>query len=67
LVGSEREGRKSVHNVGVDRDGGLTLTFRCGLFDALFLHEKVWGGHDVSMLLPYGPGFKNHRGLRTRH
>ena len=43
--GREREGgRKSVHNVGVDRYGGLTLTFRCGLFDALFLHEKIWGG-----------------------
>ena len=27
LVRSERGGRKSVHNVGVDRDGGLTLLF----------------------------------------
>ncbi len=44
MVGSERGRRKSVHNVGVDRDGGLTLIFPCGLFDALILHEKVWGG-----------------------
>jgi hypothetical protein len=28
LVGSKRGGRKSVLNVGVDRDGGLTLIFR---------------------------------------
>ena len=42
--GAKGGGRKSVHNVGVDRDGGLTLTFRCGLFDALFLREKVSGG-----------------------
>ena len=27
MVGSKRGGRKSVHNVGVDRDGGLTLIF----------------------------------------
>jgi hypothetical protein len=53
LVGSERGRRKSVHNVGVDRDDddGLSLILRCGLFDALFLHEQVWVGHDVSMLL----------------
>ena len=49
--GARGGGRKSVHNVGVDRDDGLTLFFLCGLFDALFLHEKVWTGHDTSMLL----------------
>jgi hypothetical protein len=50
--GREQEwGRKSVHNVGVNRDGGLTLDFWCGLFDAFVLREKVWGGHDVSVLL----------------
>jgi hypothetical protein len=24
---------------------------QCVMFDALFLHEKVWGGHDFNMLL----------------
>jgi hypothetical protein len=47
LVGSKRGGRKSVHGDGGDggdRDTGLTPIFRCGVFDALFLREKVWGG-----------------------
>jgi hypothetical protein len=51
LVGSERGERKSVHGDGGDRDTGLTPIVRCGMFDALFLLEKVWGGHDGSMLL----------------
>ena len=42
--GARGGGRKSVHNVGVDRDCGLTLTFLCGLFNALFLGEKYEGG-----------------------
>jgi hypothetical protein len=42
--GASGGGRKSVHNVGVDRDCGLTLTFLCGLFNALFLGEKYEGG-----------------------
>jgi hypothetical protein len=41
LVGSERGGRKSVHGNGDDRDIGLTPIIQCGMFDALFLHEKV--------------------------
>ena len=49
--GARGGGGISVHNVGVDRDTGLTLIFQCGMFDALFLLEKVWGGHDGSMLL----------------
>ena len=45
MVGSERGERKSVHgDGGGDRDAGLTLIFRCGMFDALFLREKLWGG-----------------------
>ena len=50
LVGSKSGGRKSAHGVGGDRDTGLTPIFRCGMFETLFLREKVWGGHDVSML-----------------
>jgi len=44
LVGSKRGGRKSVHGGGDDRVTGLTLIFRCGMFDALFLGEKYGGG-----------------------
>ncbi len=48
---SKRGGRKSVHGDGVDRVTGLTLIFRCGMFDALFfLVKKYGGGHDVSIL-----------------
>ena len=51
LVGSERGGRKSVHGDGGDRVTGLTPIFWCGMFNALFLHAKEWGGHDVGVLL----------------
>jgi hypothetical protein len=49
----EEGGRKSVHgDGGGDRDTRLTPIFRCGMFDALFICEKVWGGgQDVSMLI----------------
>ena len=51
--GHEQEGgEKRFHgDSGVNRVTGLTPIFQCGMFDALFLHEKVWGGHDGSMLL----------------
>ena len=43
--GREREGgRIIVHGDGGDRDTGLTPIFQSGMFDALFLCEKVWGG-----------------------
>jgi hypothetical protein len=50
LVGSERGGRKSVHNVGVDMDTGLTLIFDVGC-STPYYSMKSMGGHDVSMLL----------------
>ena len=60
---SERgeRGRKSVHGDGVNRVAGLTPIFRCGMFDALFLREKVWGGHDVKMY-PYSFECAEHDG-----
>ena len=42
--GGRGGGRKSVHNVGVDRDIGLTLIFDVGCSPPFLLHEKVWGG-----------------------
>ena len=47
---SKRGGRKSVHGDGVDRVTGLTLIFRCGMFDALFFLVKKYGG---GMMLVY--------------
>ncbi len=46
LVGSERGERKSVHNVGVNRDGdgGLTLSFNVGCSTPYFSVEKYGGG-----------------------
>ena len=43
--GQEREGgRKSVHNVGVDRDGVLTLIFDVGCSTPNFSVKKYGGG-----------------------
>ncbi len=37
MVGSERGGgKKSVHNVGIDRDGGLTIIFDVGCSTSYF-------------------------------
>ncbi len=43
-------GRKSFHGGGYNRVTGLTTFFWCVTFDALFLFEKVWWGHDVNMV-----------------
>ena len=44
MVGSKRGGRKSVHNVGVDRDAGLTLIFDVGCSTPYFSVKKYGGG-----------------------
>ena len=43
MVGSKRGGRKSVHNVGVDRDTGLTLIFNVGCSTPYFSVKKDGG------------------------
>ena len=46
--GREQEGgRKSVHNVGVDRDTGLTLIFDVVCSTPYFSAKKYGGGHDA--------------------
>ena len=43
--------QESIHNVGVDRDSGLTLIFDVGCLTLYFYVKTNGGGHDVSMLL----------------